>query len=214
MKSIKLFRFLQKTGPFMLCLIAFGCSSEKKSDAYGQFEATETTISSEVGGKVLIFSVEEGDVLEKEQQVGLVDTTKLSLQVRELRAKLKAVQSQIENVNANVEVRKQELELARTNSNRVQAMHEDSAAPDQKPEDTRARGETLKKKINALQTNKQSRRAEVNAIQARIDQVLNQLKDARIVNPVDGTVLNSFVEPFEVVRQGQPLYQIANLDTL
>src|SRR5699024_1273687 len=33
-------------------------------------------------------------------------------------------------------------------------------------------------------------------------------------NPVDGTVLNSFVEPFEVVRQGQPLYQIANLDTL
>src|SRR5699024_4824401 len=79
---------------------------------------------------------------------------------------------------------------------------------------TRARVETLKKKINALQTNKQSIRAEVNAIQARIDQVLNQLKDARIVNPVDGTVLNSFVEPFEVVRQGQPLYQIANLDTL
>src|SRR5699024_9913401 len=39
-------------------------------------------------------------------------------------------------------------------------------------------------------------------------------QDAMIVNPVTGTVLTSFVEPFEVVRQGQPLYRIADLDTL
>src|SRR5699024_8208359 len=122
--------------------------------------------------------------------------------------------SQIANINADVEVHKQQLDLARTNFNRVQAMHEDGAATDQKLDDSRSRVETLKKKIDALQTQKQSIRAEIKATLARIQQVREQLQDARIMNPVKGTVLISYKEPFELIQQGQPLYQISNLDTL
>lgn|SRR5699024_1455726 len=213
MKLANSLRHLQQTGLFVL-LVLFGCQGQEKSDAYGQFEATETTISAEVSGKLLNFGVEEGDLLEKDQQVGLVDTTKLSLQERELEAQLESIRSQIANINADVEVQKQELELARTNFNRVQAMHEDGAATDQKLDDSRSRVETLKKKIDALKTQKQSIRAEISATQARIAQVQERLQDACIVNPVIGTVLTSYAEPFELVQQGQPLYQIANLDTL
>ena len=34
------------------------------------------------------------------------------------------------------------------------------------------------------------------------------------VNPVNGTVLTSYAERYELVQAGQPLYQIASLDTL
>src|SRR5699024_1962987 len=126
MKLANSLRHLQQSGLLVL-LVLFGCHGQEKSDAYGQFEATETTISAEVSGKLLNFGVEEGDLLEKGQEVGLVDTTKWSLQERELEAQLESIRSQIANINADVEVQKQELELARTNFNRVQAMHEDGA---------------------------------------------------------------------------------------
>jgi HlyD family secretion protein len=56
--------------------------------------------------------------------------------------------------------------------------------------------------------------AEIKATKARQNQLDRQLQDTRIVNPVSGTVLTTFAEPHELVKEGQPLYQIANLDTL
>ena len=50
-----------------------------KADGYGNFEATETTISSEANGKLLTFNIQEGDVLEKNHLVGIIDTVQLSL---------------------------------------------------------------------------------------------------------------------------------------
>lgn len=202
--------------PLVLIIIVIltGCSGEEKSDAYGQFEATETTISSEVPGKLLGYHIEEGDMLEKEQSVGVIDTTRLVLQEQELKATLESIRSKIANINAEVEVRKEELALAETNLKRTKAMREDQAATDQQLDDVRSKVQTIRKQIDALQTQKQSVRAEINATQARIDQVRDQLQDAHIINPVKGTVLTSYAELYELVQQGQPLYQIANLDTL
>lgn len=214
MESTSSFQYLNILLPSLLFLFIAGCSSQEKSDAYGQFEAIETTISSEVSGKLLNFNINEGDVLEKEQQVGLVDTTKLNLQEIELKAKLASTQSQIANINAEAEVSKEELALAESNLNRIKAMREDNAATPQQLDDARSKVKTIHKKIDVLQTKKQSVRAEINATQARIGQVQDQLQDAHIINPITGTVLSTYAETFEFTKQGQPLYQIAKLDTL
>lgn len=198
----------------VLLLVVISCSGEAQSDAYGQFEATETTISSEVPGKLVSYQVEEGDRLNVNQQVGTVDTTKLVLQRQELESQLESIQARITNINAQVEVHQEELALARTNLERIKAMHADGAATDQQLDDALAKVRTLEKRIDAQQTQKQSIRADIRAMQNKVAQVNDQIQDALIVNPVDGTVLTSFVEPYEVVQQGQPLYRIANLDTL
>lgn len=191
-----------------------GCASEEKSDAYGQFEAIETTISSEVPGKLLQYTVEEGQNLDQNKKVALVDTTRLSLQKRELDSQLESVQSKIVNVDARIDVRQEELDLARTNLKRIRALREDEAATQQQLDDAGSRVRTIEKGIYALRTEKQSIRAEIRATESRIDQIDDQLKDARLINPIKGTVLTSYVEPFEIVQQGQPLYRIAALDTL
>src|SRR5699024_4019075 len=189
MKLANSLRHLQQTGLFVL-LVLFGCQGQEKPDAYGQFEATETTISAEVTGKLLNFSVEEGDLLKKGQQVGLIDTTKLSLQEQELKAGLESTRSQIANINAEVEVRKEELALAETNLERIKAMREDNAATVQQLDDIRSKVQIIRKRIDALQTQKQSVRAEIKATLVRIQQVRVQLQDARIMNPVKVIVLN------------------------
>lgn len=199
---------------FVVFLIVAGCSSNDKSDAYGQFEATETTISSETPGKLLSFKVEEGYELNAGQQAGLVDTTKLGLQRDELEARLESIEARIVNINAQVEVQKSELETAQTDLNRIQALMKDRAATQKQLDDAQAGVRTIRRQIDALQTQKQSIRAEMNAAKAQLAQLEDQIEDALIVNPVKGTVLTTFVEPFEVVQMGQPLYRIAGLDTL
>ena len=60
----------------LIALLAGGCATEEKSDAYGQFEAVETTISAEAGGKLLQFNINEGADLKAGQQVGSIDTSR------------------------------------------------------------------------------------------------------------------------------------------
>lgn len=199
---------------FVLSIVITACASNNKSDAYGQFEATETTISSKASGELLSFTANEGDNLEADQQVGIVDTAQLNLKKDELQAQVQATVSQIENINAQIEVQKEQLQTARTNLNRIEALIKDNAATQQQLDDTEGKVRTLLKQIDALQTQKQSVRAEIKATEARLNQMERQLDDTRIVNPIRGTVLNTYVDPYEVVSQGQPLYQIANLDTL
>lgn len=195
-------------------LMISACSGDGKSDAYGQFEATETTISSKSSGELLMFTAEEGSALQRGQQVGLVDTTVLKLKKEELKAVLEATQSKIDHINAETEVIKEQLQTALSNLERIENLVKDNAATPQQLDDAQGKVRTLRKQIEALKVQKKSVRAEINATRSRLKQLEEQLRDARIFNPVNGTVLTTYVEPFELVGQGQPLYRIANLDTL
>jgi HlyD family secretion protein len=210
--GLKLFEWIVLAALVMLG--SYGCASEEKSDAYGQFEATETSISSEVPGKLIKYTVNEGERLKQNTRVGQIDTIRLSLQKKELESQLESVRSKITSIDAQIEVQQEELALAQTNLRRTQALSEDGAATEQQLGNARTKVQTIEKRIRALQTEKQSIWAEIEATRTRIEQVEDQIDDALIMNPVTGTVLTSFVEPHEMLRQGQPLYEIANLDTL
>lgn len=194
--------------------LLISCSNNGKSDAYGQFEATETTISSKSSGEILQFTAQEGASLKSGEMVALIDTTLLKLKEEELKASLEATESKIAQINAEAEVLKEQLQTALTNLKRITNLVEDGAGTQQQLDDAQGKVRTLRKQVDALQVQKKSVRAEINATIARMNQLEQQLRDARVINPVQGTVLTTFVEPFELVRQGQPLYRIANLDTL
>ncbi|MDD2602288.1 MAG: HlyD family secretion protein, partial [Prevotella sp.] len=60
--------------------------TEEESIATGIFEATETTVSAEQNGKLVQFTVTEGQTLASGQEVGLVDTVPLMLKLAQLGA--------------------------------------------------------------------------------------------------------------------------------
>lgn len=195
-------------------LFLASCSNNEKSDAYGQFEATETIISAQTSGELLVFNVEEGVNLTSGEEVGLIDTTQLKLKEDELQAMLESTEAKIEQISAETEVLKEQLQTATTNLQRIENLVRDEAGTRQQLDDAQGKVRTLRKQIDALEVQKKTVRAEISATRSRLEQLEQQLNDARVVNPVTGTVLITYVEPFELVRQSQPLYQIANLDTL
>lgn len=195
-------------------LLVSGCSEETGSDAYGQFEAVETIISPDLQGELVQFSVQEGESLERGAVVGRIDTTRLALLRDELNANLEATRARIASIDAEIEVQREQLRTARNELDRTRSLFEDAAATQRQLDDVEGRANTLQKQIEASETQKRSIRAEINAVQARLRQLGDQIEDAKITNPVNGTVLSTYVEPHERVQPGQRLYRIARLDTL
>ena len=64
-------------------LVLNACGNkEREYDATGVFEATETTVYAEQTGALLMFNVEEGDIVGRNKEVGLIDTTQLWLKIQ------------------------------------------------------------------------------------------------------------------------------------
>ena len=78
---------------FLLALVVLfsGCRRKKKSaDAYGVFEATEITVSSESNGRLLEFDVEEGQLCHKGDILGYIDSAQTCLQIQQLESAIRA----------------------------------------------------------------------------------------------------------------------------
>ena len=194
--------------------MAISCSKEPTADAYGQFEVDETTISAETSGKLLFFNVNEGNHLEIGEKVALIDTLQLRLQKDELAASLQSVKTKYQVLNAQADVYREQLKTANKDFERIKALIKDKAATDMQLDEINGKINTLAKQIDAVDAQKNSVQAEVQTINAKIAQLDDTIRRGVVFNPVNGIVLNKYVEPFELVMPGQPLYSIANLDTL
>lgn len=85
-------------------VIAAGCRGEPPPDAYGNVEATEVVVSSEVGGQLQTFTVEEGQTLAAGEPVGTVDPTALTLQRDQATAQRDATSSRAGEIISQVQM--------------------------------------------------------------------------------------------------------------
>jgi len=192
-----------------------GCNgNETAADAFGNFEATQILISSEATGRLLTFTVEEGQVLSAGAVVGLVDTTQLALQRAQLHANRRAVASKAAGVRAQIAVLDAQRLNALTEKSRIEKLLVSEATPRKRWDDINGRIAVLDQQILSVRTQNATILAEVASIDAQIDQKDDRVRRSVIVNPVAGTVLTTYAEPFELTAAGRPLYKIADLDTM
>ena len=199
----------------LLVLVAVGCANnDNGADAYGNFEATEVTISAEVGGTLERFSVREGARLAAQTNVGLIDTTQLALQRQQLRAQRAAARTRTDQVRSEIDVLETELDVARTEQARIERLVADEAATQRQLDDINGRVRVLERRIQATRVQLRTIRDEIAALDASIAQVDEQIRDSKLTAPVSGIVLTTHAEPHELVQPGAPLYTVADLDTL
>lgn len=185
-----------------------------KADGYGNFEATEITISSEANGKLLFFKVEEGDVLQENTVVGVIDTIQLSLQQDQLLASKNTIFSKSKNVLSQREVLMEQLKVAQIDQNRIENLIADKAATQKQLDDINGHIDVLKQQMRSVETQNAPIVNEVKGIEVQIRQVQDQIEKSIITNPVKGTVLVKYAEPNEVTSFGRPLYKIADMDIM
>lgn len=192
----------------------FSCSNGEKADGYGNFEATEITISSEANGKLEYLNVEEGQVLEKGTAVGLVDSLQLFLNKQQLLAQKETVASKSGGVWSQVSVLNEQLQTAKTEQERIQNMFAENAATKRQLDQANSQVDVLKKQIQNVETQNAPIVNEVKSIDAKVAQIEEQIAKSKITNPIKGTVLTKYAEPGEIVSFGKPLYKIADLEEM
>lgn len=199
----------------LLFLFLVGCGKDaERSDAYGNFEAEETLISSEATGKLIYFSVEEGARLEAGQVVGQIDTSQIYWQIKQLEARRASVSSRSGSLVAQARVAEQERSAALTEKARIENMLRDKAAPQKSLDDINAKIAVIDRQIKSIESQNPSIIGEARAVEGQINQLKDLLTKSRIVNPISGVVLNKYARQYEIATPGKPLYKIAALDSI
>jgi len=214
-------------------LLIIGCNrSESEFDASGTFEADETIVSSEMPGKILSFSVEEGMQIPKDSIVGAVDATNIDLQQQQVEASIHALNEKTANANPQIELLQNQLAVQQSQLDnllhertRIENLLKSDAATPKQLDDINSQIDVVKKnmavtqqqinvKKNDIATQNRSILSEAEPLRKRVAQLEDQQQRANIVNPVSGTVITKYAEAGEITSSGKALYKIADLSEL
>lgn len=191
---------------------ATSCSiKNNKSDAYGNFEATEIMVSAQGNGELFQLDLEEGDYVAEGKIVGIIDTTDLHLKKRLLAQQKATIASQLISVDAERDVVKQQLDNALVTKNRTDNLMKSGAATQKQLDDVNGLVALFQKQIEAIASKKKSIRDQMLGVDVQIEQIHEAVDNCFIKNPVEGTVLVKYAERGELAVMGKPLYKLADL---
>jgi HlyD family secretion protein len=203
--------------------------------ASGYVEASTVQIRTKVPGTVLNLAFVEGQRVEKGAVLAQLDTVDLSLALTAARAerdqaradlRLRLAGSRVEEVReaAALEARAAaEFEAADRDLARMQALLDRGSGTTKARDDARAQRDQaaaardaaheqfLRRKNGSRPEEIEAARARAAAGDARVAQLGQQLKDARITSPLEGVVTERLTEPGELLAGGASVCAVVDL---
>ncbi len=212
-------RYFTQTIAMLFLTGLISCDRNKKSfDASGSFEAVETIISAEAQGIIKEFKLSEGQELDEGQVIGYIDSTQLHLQKQQLTQQIDALLSRKPNVSVQLAALENQLKTAKSEKVRMEKLVASDAGTTKQLDDINAQIETLQRQINAqrstLSSTVNGMNLDANSLSYQLDQINEKISKCEITNPVKGTVLAKYAEPFEMTQPGKALYKIADLSEI
>jgi HlyD family secretion protein len=218
--------------------LAGGCRrSEDTSQilASGHVEATDVRISAKVPGRLQVVSVREGDAVAPGQELARTETTDLQLALRQARAereqagaelKLRLAGARKEDIaELEAQIRSVEADLggAQKDLERMQGLLDSGSGTAKSRDDARTRRDSLLARLQSMRQallrlnagfrpeEIEAARARVAAVEAKMAQLEQQIKDATVTAPLAATVTEKVAESGELVQAGAPLVVLTNL---
>ncbi len=210
---------MKKTALFSaLIIVLASCRNAEKYDATGIFEATTVTVSSETNGKLVSFDINEGDSLTAGKQVGLVDTTLLALQRKQLHSQQLSTEKSSPNIAAQAAALRSQIAHQQNECDRIARLLANGAATQKQSDDANAQLRTLRGQLEGLLSTLDKSRSSItesaSALQYQREQVEEQMRKSQITAPITGTVLQKYAEQGEYATPGRPLFKMANLNDI
>jgi HlyD family secretion protein len=224
----------------LLALSAASVSCGRRDDpgtivASGHVEATEVRVSTKAAGVIEKLAVDEGHTIAAGQELARIDTTDTRLALDGARAeraladaelRLRLVGSRVEDVReAKAQVVRAEADLdgAQKDLDRMEGLLAAGSGTTKARDDARTRRDVAQSGLDAarerlkrLETGsrpeeKDAARARLQAADARIGQLEQQLKDALIVSPTAGVVTEKLAEQGELAARGTAILVVTDL---
>ena len=206
-------------GMALTALLMLSCKQAPQLyDASGSFEAIETLIPADASGIIQQLDIREGQVIDSGQVIGYIDSTQLHLRKKQLEAQIKAVLSKKPNISRQLAAYQVQLDQARHELARIDRLVKADAATPKQLDDAKSMVAVIEKQMEALQSTlsitSEGLSQDTEPLFTQIAQLNDQIRRCVITNPVKGTVLTTYAEPFEMAVPGKPLYKIADLSSI
>ena len=198
-----------------IIMVASSCGNNKdKADAYGNFESDEIIIAAQSTGDLMLFDIKEGKHLKEGELVGMIDTTSLVLQKNQIHARKNLLDAKNENIRSQLEVQTVQMKNLEREKSRLEKLFLHGAATEQQYEDIQGKVDVAVKQLESIKIQYQSVSAEKSVLESQLNLIHNQLNKCRIINPVNGIVLEKYANSHELATAGKSLYKVANLDEM
>ena len=207
---------MKKIAILLITIITLSsCSDDMlKADAYGNFEATEVTISSESNGKIIQLDLTEGENISKGKTIAQIDTTHLQLKKEQLAVAKSIIYTKSKGVLSQISVLNAQNETAQINKKRIENLIADKVGSQKQLDDVDGQIAVIKRQISSIEVQNVGVVNESKIIDAQIKEIEHQITKSKIINPIDGTVLVKYVEQNEITAFGRPLYKIADMSQM
>ncbi len=191
------------------------CAGTKnEADAFGNFESDEIVISSENNGRIISASVAEGDKVQVNALMLLIDTTNLSLQKRQLISQKTSILSQSSTIQAQISVLDQQISNANKDLKRINKMLSEGAATAKQLDDITGQIDLVNREKEASISQVISIQKQAETVDAQITVLEDRMQAAVVRAPIKGTVLERYGEPGELAVPGKALFKMANVEFL
>lgn len=199
-------------------IVLTACKDKTNYDATGIFEATTVTVAAETPGKILSMPAVEGDSIKIGEQIALIDTTLLSLQVKQIFSQEQSAVSSSPDITAQADALRVQIAHQKNECERFRRLLAEGAATQKTVDDATAYLKTLEGQLNALLStlgkNKNSISDNASALQFQARQIEEQISKCSITAPLTGTVLVKYAEAGDYAVPGKPLYKVADMDNI
>lgn len=199
-----------------LLLTFGGCAEEEAERLWGSgvLEAEQVLVSSTIGGRLLLRTVEEGDRVEEGALIALVDTTAF-VEARDL-ASVGLLGIAVERRLADnmLETTRERLAQAIRNRDRIKVLVESDAATQSQLDDMESAVVLAGKQVVAVETSFEVFPVKEREIELRLASLKRQISECSLTAPRSGTILSVFAAPGEVIAPGRGVVTIADLKEL
>ncbi|MEP6850819.1 MAG: efflux RND transporter periplasmic adaptor subunit [Acidobacteriota bacterium] len=186
---------------------------------------TTTQISANVMGRIISFSVAEGDTVTRGQVLVEIDSSETRTQLRKAQAALAEAQASLIEVERSVDagaaaVRTSEAnkQLAESTFARYKELFQRGSASAQEFDEAQSKVKAATSELDGARSNVQTIFAKNKQINSRIDQAKAEIANtkvlegySKIVAPVSGIVVKKFAEPGATASPGSPLLAIEDI---
>jgi HlyD family secretion protein len=230
---------LSVIGVTVLSILLFGCGNgneENFIEESGTIETVDVTISSQTSGKLSELIKREGDKIKKNDTLAVIEHKKLLHQLEQAEAAKAIAKSQLDLVlkgarqediaQAEEMVRQAEVnfDLAKKEFDRVKNLYRSKSISKQKFDNAKTRFEVAESQLSSARKNLEkvrniARPEEVEQAKAKYRQaeananlLREQLNDAYITSPINGRIVNHFMEAGELVSPMSSLFKVSNLN--
>ena len=177
----------------------------------GRSQTTQVDISSKLSGRLEAITVQEGDLVEKNQLLAKIEIKELNTKLQEAIAHKNQA---IENKKYTLEIvnqRQSELSLVKKDFDRANNLFKSksiSLAEFQKRETELKNAQIA---LNAAKTQVNSSEATISALDAQIETIKVNIEDSKLYSPIKGRVLYKIAQNGEIVPSGGKVLVILDL---